>query len=211
MKNGPESLAAAAGGNNVATGGNAVAPATRIPVNFPVIENNEIQIFGEMCGTDIGGMGVGVEIEFSDVAGPGSEENKTVTVEGDLATVDLRTALTTQGSQTSPSVIVPAGYTKIEKIVVAAASDGLADGKQTFFIRLGGNAVMGGEQNLLVSAMGRIAVQSGSDSAPEHMGPLVKDNLDIEVRPGDTFAVDAEGAGNDGGTGYAVVTVIFGK
>ena len=211
MSNGPESLAVHAGGVPVATGGNAAQKAFRIPVNFPVSEGNEIQIFGEMCGTDIGGTGAICTLEFADAAGEGAPEHKTITVEGDLATVDARTALTTQGSTTSPSLIVPNGYSKIDKIVVAASSDGLADGKQSFFIRLGGNAVQGGEQVIAVGTSARIAVQSGSDAAPSVVSPLVLENLDILVSGSDTISIWAEGAGDDTGTGHVVATLVFAK
>lgn len=211
LKNGPESIAAAAGGNAVATGGNFVNHAVKIPINLPVEPGNEIQVFAEMAGTDIGGMGVIVGLEFSDAAGEGSSEHKTITVEGDIASVDTRTALTTQGSVTAPSLLAPAGYTKIEKIIVACSSEGLADGKQTFYIRLGGNSVLGGEQIIPVSAAGRIAVQTGSDAAPQCMPALVFDNLDIKISPSDTVSIWAEGAGDDTGTAHAVVTLVFGK
>lgn len=211
MVNGPESLAVGAGGNAVATGGNAVNKAVRIPVNFPVSEGNEIQVFAEMAGTDVGGLGFGITLEFSDNAGEGANEHKTLTVEGDIASVDTRTALTTQGSVAAPSLLVPAGYTKIDKILVAATSEGLADGKQVFFLRLGGNAVKGGEQVIAVSASGRIAVQAGSDAAPQCMTSLVLENLDIEVSPSDNISVWCEGAGDDTGTGHAVVTLVFAK
>ncbi len=211
LKNGPETIAAVAGGNAVATGGNAVNPAKRIPINFPVEPGNEVQVFAEMAGTDIGGMGVVVGLEFSDAAGEGSEAHKTMTVEGDITTVDARTALTAQGSVTAPSMLAPAGYTKIEKIIVACTSEGLADGKQTFYLRLGGNSVLGGEQILPISASGRIAVQAGSDAAPQCMTPLVLENVDIAVSPSDTISIWAEGAGDDTGTAHVVATLVFGK
>lgn len=211
MANGPESLAAHAGGNAVATGGNFTLKATRLPVNFPVVEGNEIQVFGEMCGTDIGGTGVIVTLEFSEEAGAGADAHKTITVEGDVTAVDTRTALTTQGSVTSPSLIVPAGYTKIDKIIAAAASEGLADGKQTWFLRLGGNAVQGGEQVLCLGASGRIAVQAGSDAAPQSTGPIILENLEIPVSGSDTISIWAEGAGDDTGTGRVVATLVFAK
>ena len=209
LKNGPETFAAGAGGVPVATGGNGVLPAIRIPANFEVTPAQEILIFAEMAGTDVGGMGFAVTLEFDSKPGEGESKHKTFTVEGDLATVDLLTRLTTQGSVTAPSSVVPADMKKIDKIVFAAASEGLADGKQVWFLRLGGNAVLGGEQVIAISASGRIAVQSGSDAAPQLMAPVLLENVDIEVRASDTLTVSVEGAGNDTGTGHAVVTLIY--
>lgn len=209
LPNGPETIAAAAGGNAVATGGNAVTPAVRIPVNLPVTPANEIIIFGEMCGTDIGGTGLAVTLEFSDSMPAGGSVNKTFTVEGDIATVDSKTNLTTQGSVTAPSPVVPSGVKKIDKIVFAAASEGLADGKQCWFLRLGGNAVKNGEQVIVISASGRIAVQTGSDAAAQIMAPVVLEEVNIDVNMSDTISVSVEGAGDDTGTGHAVVTLIY--
>ena len=135
--------------------------------------------------------------------------SKTFTVEGDVTAADTRTALTTQGSVTAPSSVVPAGATKIDKIIIAATSEGLADGAQSVMIRLGGNAVMGGEQVIVVSALGRIAPQSGSDSAPQLMVARVIDDADIEVRPSDTISVSAEGCGTDTGTIHVGVPLVY--
>lgn len=211
LQNGPETFAIHAGGNAVATGGNFGVKAVRLPINLPVIEGNEIQIFAEMAGTDIGGTGVCVTLEFADAAGPGAAENKTMTVEGDIASVDTRTALLTQGSVTAPSLIVPAGYSKIDKIFAAACAEGLANGKQTWFLRLGGNSVQGGEQVITLGSSGTIAVQAGSDAAPQVVPVLVLENLDIAVNSSDTISIWAEGSGEDTGTGHAVVTLVFAK
>lgn len=135
--------------------------------------------------------------------------SKTFTVEGDITAADTRTLLTTQGSVTAPSSVVPAGMKKIDRIVVAATSEGLAAGAQSFFIRLGGNAVRNGEQSIAVSAAGMIAVQSGSDAAPQLMASIVMNDTDIEVSPSDTLTVAAEGAGTDTGTVHVVVTLIY--
>ena len=209
LKNGPECFAAGSGGVPVATGGNGVLPGITIPINLPVIAGNEILIFGEMAGTDVGGMGFAVTLIFASQAGPGASEHRTFTVEGDLGTVDLRTLLTTQGSVSAPSPVVPAGVKKIDKIVFTAASEGLADGKQVWFLRLGGNAVLNGEQTIVISASGRIAVQSGSDAAPQLLQPIVIEDVDIEVRASDTITIAVEGAGDDTGTGHAAVTLIY--
>lgn len=209
LQNGPETLAAGAGGVPVATGGNGVTVAKLIPVNFPVIAANEILIFGEMAGTDVGGTGFAVTLVFADKAGGTGQINRTFTVEGDITAADTKTLLTTQGSVSAPSPVVPAGMKKIDKIIFAASSEGLADGKQTWFLRLGGNAVQHGEQVIAISASGRIAVQSGSDAAPQLCVPIVLDDVDIEVSPSDTISVAVEGAGDDTGTGHAVVTLVY--
>ncbi len=211
MVNGPETIVVGAGGNNVATGGNGVKEAKRIPINLPVTEANEIQVFGEMCGTDIGGMGFVVGLEFSDAAGDGASEHRTITLEGDVTATDTRTSLDSQGSISAPSKLVPAGYTKIDKIIVAGASDGLANGKASLLLRIGGNAVLGGEQVIPISTVGRIAVQAGSDSAPQIAQPMVFENVDIAVSPSDTISVWAEQAGDDTGTCYVAATLVFAK
>lgn len=134
---------------------------------------------------------------------------KTFTVEGDIASADTRTLLTTQGSVTAPSSVVPTGVSRIQSMTISATTEGLADGAQSYFVRLGGNAVKNGEQTIAISAVGRIAVQSGSDAAPQLMGSIVLKDLDIEVTPSDTLTVAVEGAGTDTGTGHAVVTLIY--
>lgn len=65
LKEGPEVLAALAGGNDVATGGNASVEATKIPLGVPVTPAQEILIFGEMCGTDVGQVSLGVTLIFA--------------------------------------------------------------------------------------------------------------------------------------------------
>ena len=64
LPNGPESFAALAGGNDVATGGNQTVPATKYDVNIPVTAGNEVLIFAEMAGTDVGQVSVGVTLVF---------------------------------------------------------------------------------------------------------------------------------------------------
>lgn len=134
---------------------------------------------------------------------------KTLTLEGDIASADTLTRLTTQGSVTAPSLVTPAGSSKIQTIIVAASTEGLADGAQTYFVRIGGNAVKNGEQVIAISAVGRIAPQAGSDSAPQLMAPLVLQDVDIEIGPSDTISVAVEGAGTDTGTGHVVATLVF--
>lgn len=135
---------------------------------------------------------------------------RTITVEGNITGADTRTLLTTQGSVTAPSLVVPAGMTKIAKVVVAATADGLADdGMFAFFIRLGGSAVLNGESAIFVGGSGGQTVQSGSDAAPLFTSTFVLDDADIAVSPSDTITIAAEGAGVDAGTGYVAVTLVY--
>lgn len=137
---------------------------------------------------------------------------RTLTVEGDVNAVDTRVLLTAQGSVTAPSLVVPSGMNKIKKIVAAASHDGAADdGSALFFLRLGGNAVLNGEQVIVFGAAGNQSVQSGSDAAPNVMVPFILMDTDIDVRPSDTITVAAEFAGVDIGDTAIAVTLVYGK
>ncbi len=209
MVNNGQTLALCAGGNAVATGGNAAQYPVEIPCQFSVTEAQEIQIFAEMAGTDVGDIGAVVTLIFSDTPNQGAKENKTLTVEGDITSAATRTPLLTQGSVSSPSLIVPSGMTVIDKIVVAVAGEGLANGHETFFIRLGGNSVQGGEQVIAVGASGTIAPQAGSDSAPQNVIATVLNDMQIAVNAGDSISIWGEGTGQDTGTPHMVVTCLF--
>ena len=137
---------------------------------------------------------------------------RTITVEGDINAADTRVLLTAQGSVTAPSLVIPAGMTKIKKIIAAASHDGAADdGSALWFLRLGGNAVLNGEQTLVFGAGGNQSVQSGSDAAPNAMLPFVLQDVDIDVRPSDTISIAAEFAGVDIGDTAVAVTLVYGK
>src|SRR3990167_6913810 len=138
--------------------------------------------------------------------------SRTITVEGDVNAVDTRTLLTAQGSVTAPSLVVPAGMTKIKKIIAVVASDNLADdGSAAMLLRLGGNAVLNGEQAIFHHALGGQTVQSGSDAAPSIGIPFVIDDADIDVRPSDTISIAAEMCGVDVGDTSVAITLVYGK
>jgi hypothetical protein len=61
---GPESMAIVAGGAAVATGGNAAVCAEYIPLDLTVTPANEILLFGEMAGTDVGQTSFGITLVF---------------------------------------------------------------------------------------------------------------------------------------------------
>jgi hypothetical protein len=64
LPTGPESIVACSGGAAVATGGNFAAQAVFVPLDIPVTVANEILIFGEMLGTDVGQVSFGVTLVF---------------------------------------------------------------------------------------------------------------------------------------------------
>jgi hypothetical protein len=64
LPQGPETIAITAGGGAVATGGNFVHEAEIIDVDIPVTASQEILIFGEMAGTDVGQVSFGVTLVF---------------------------------------------------------------------------------------------------------------------------------------------------
>lgn len=65
LPEGPECLGIGAGGVPVATGGNGVVPAVYIPLDIPVTVANEISVFGEMVGTDVGSSEFVVTLVFA--------------------------------------------------------------------------------------------------------------------------------------------------
>jgi len=138
--------------------------------------------------------------------------SRTITVAGDVNAIDTIVRLTAQGSIAAPSLVVPAGMTKIKKIVAVSAADGLADdGAGAMFLRLGGNAVLNGEQTIFFNGNGNQTVQTGADAAP-HLGePFVLQDADIDVRPSDTISISAEMAGVDVGDTSVLVTLVYGK
>jgi len=65
LPDGPEVIGCLAGGVPVATGGNASAKAIVVPFKAcKVTPGNEILIFAEMAGTDVGQVSVGVTLVF---------------------------------------------------------------------------------------------------------------------------------------------------
>ena len=64
LPEGPEVIAVGAGGVPVATGGNASVPAKMYKLGVKVTPANEILIFAEMAGTDVGQVSVAVTLIF---------------------------------------------------------------------------------------------------------------------------------------------------
>jgi hypothetical protein len=202
-------LAGPAGGGSVATGGHAHMQAIRIPINIPVIKGQEILSFAEALGDDMGTYQAGITLQFGDAAGPEGEIKGEITVEGDLTAVDTVVRLTAQGSVPSPSRLTPPDATVIKRIIVAVASDGAADGEVSYLLRVGGDAVKGGEQTFIVGGESYIDVQSGSDSQHVIQKPLILEDLNIEIAPGETLDISAEMVGVDVGSATIVASAQF--
>lgn len=135
--------------------------------------------------------------------------SRTLTLEGDVNAVDTRVNLTGQGSVTAPSLVVPAGVTMIKHIVVTLGCDNAADGQVVGFLRLGGNAVLNGEQTLMFAGTGGTSNAAPIDQAPGAMNAKIFRDVDIEVRASDTISVAGEIAGADPGDSTFAVTLIY--
>lgn len=64
LPGGPETFAVIAGGCAVATGGNGAVEPIEINIEIPVTPANEILIFAEMAGTDVGQVSFAVTLVF---------------------------------------------------------------------------------------------------------------------------------------------------
>lgn len=202
-------FAAGGAGTEIATGGAGIVPAVFVPIGIKVTPGQEVLVFAEQLGTDLGTDSVGVTLVFGEDAGAGGEIKSEVTVEGEVTAIDTLTRLTTQGSVTTPSRLTPPDATKIQRLVVATGSDGLAEGSGTMFIRLSGDAIKGGEQTIFVSGISSNTAQATSDKAPMLMAALVIESIDLEITPNETLDIAVEMGGIDVGDVTAVVTVMF--
>lgn len=137
--------------------------------------------------------------------------SKTLTLEADVNAVDTEVNMTAQGSVSAPSRVTPSKASRITGIVAAAGVDGAAEGAAVFLLRLGGNAIRRGEQTLTIGAAAANSAQAGADAGPISVGPVLLENLDIEVDPSEVIDVSAELAGEDLGDTTVVCTLIFDK
>jgi len=64
LPEGPEVVAVGAAGGNSTTGIQAVTPSRWVPLGIPVTSGNEILVFGEMCGVDVGQISFAVTLVF---------------------------------------------------------------------------------------------------------------------------------------------------
>ena len=127
-------------------------------------------------------------------------------LEGDITAADTFTALATRGSETSPSLQLPTSWSKIKRIICAAAVDMAAAGSAIFILRLTGAAVQG-TQDIVIAGAGGQDPQAGSDT-PGIIGlNKIIDDADIPVSGGDVMNVQAAMTDTDLGTARVVVSL----
>lgn len=132
---------------------------------------------------------------------------KTFLVEGDIAAADTFTALATRGSETTPSMQLPADWKKVTKIFVAVAIDFTAPGSAIYILRLSGAAIEG-TQDIVVGADAGQDPQAGSDTAPDQAMTFELDDVDIDVSGGDVISVQGCMTDTDLGTARMVVGLV---
>ena len=135
--------------------------------------------------------------------------SKTLTVEGDLNAANTLTGITTQGSVTAPSRVTPTKATRIVSVLVAAAADQLAEGAANILVRLGGNAIRGGEQTIICAGLAGNTVVAGSDLPPVYNPLFMLMDADIEVDGSEVIDINAELVGDDLGDSTVVITLVF--
>ncbi len=135
--------------------------------------------------------------------------SKTLTVEGDINSANTLTNIVAQGSVSAPSRVTPVKATKIVSVLVAAAADQTAEGAANILVRLGGNAIRGGEQTIICAGLAANTVVSGSDLPPVYNPLFMLEDADIEVDGSEVIDINAEVVGDDLGDVTAVITLIF--
>jgi hypothetical protein len=135
---------------------------------------------------------------------------KTLTLEGDITAVNTATNLTTQGSVAAPSLVVPSGTAKIDKVVVTVGAAETGAGGACYLLRFGGPAVMNGEQTLVVAGAGFTAATDAGDQAPGTPRNFVLEGVEIAVKASDVIRVQGEMMGTTLGTSSVTVTIVWG-
>lgn len=125
--------------------------------------------------------------------------------EGDITAVDTKTQLTTLGSQAAPGpLLVPAGATKLNALIVAFASDYAAAQDYALLVRLEGPGLPEGPETYTIGAGGNAVATGGASAQVARRLPA-----DIPVTPGNEILVFGEMVGEDGGTIRVGVTCEF--
>jgi hypothetical protein len=127
------------------------------------------------------------------------------TREGEATAVDTKSQLSTLGSETAPGpLLVPAGATKLARIIVSAIENMAAATSYGSFIRLEGAGLPGGPETFAVGA-GGCAVATGGNAAIEARTI----DVDVPVTPANEILLFGEMTGTDVGQVSMAVTLCF--
>jgi len=133
---------------------------------------------------------------------------RTLSVAGAITVaVDTLAALTALGSETAPSRQIPAGRTKVTRIIVAFCGDGALDAGTAMILRLSGNAFPGGPHAIPFGSTGGEITASADQTA--NVGLFVLDT-DIDCVPGNIATIQVDYGGVDPGSPAVGVTLYFG-
>ena len=118
------------------------------------------------------------------------------------------TGATTQGSISAPGGLqVPAGVSQIVQVIACLESNpGTTAGGHVWFVRLGGNGITSGEQDIMVGADESVLTTSGAAAA--FMNPVVVP-VSIPVLVNGTVTVNSDSKGTGTPTAKVCVGLVF--
>lgn len=128
-----------------------------------------------------------------------------ITREGDLAAVNTVTDLNSLGGATPNLITVPNGKSKIDRIIAAFGADFAALGPGAIVLRLTGNGLVDGQQDITVGAAGGELITG----AGAHGDTLMLYDANIEVRGNKDIQVSAMNVGETLGATAVSVTLGF--
>lgn len=127
--------------------------------------------------------------------------------EGAIADDDVKTQLTTLGSQTAPgALLVPGSAQFLKALYVSAVSSNEAASAGGYLVRLEGPGIFRGSFVCAAGADGGAVATGGALLFPSARIPI-----NIKVTPGQEVLVFVEALGTDSGTYQAAVTLEFGS
>ena len=125
--------------------------------------------------------------------------------EGEATSADTKSQLSTLGSETAPGpLLVPAGTTKISRVIIAAMENFAAATGYSAFIRLEGAGLPGGPE-VLAALAGGVPVATGGNNSTR----AAVIDIDIPVTPANEILIFGEMAGTDVGQVSMGVTLVF--
>lgn len=127
------------------------------------------------------------------------------TREGDITSVDTKTQLATEGSNSAPGpLLVPNNARRLVGVIVAGISDLAAAADAVHFIRLEGPGLLEGPESIALGGEGAQQATGGQLGRTAYMFPL-----DVGVQANQEILVFGETAGEDMGQATLSATLVF--